>query len=371
MFALFRRPMKRALVTIVLLSVAILVSAVALRSSFRDQEPQEWRAAMRRLARPEFDREIAVRRLSKALADADLEKRAFAGAMLLDIGSQECVPVLQKVIQAELQSGTKSPASEMALEALARHRVKIDETTLLQLAPHSPEALKIAALQGVEAARPILDAVMTQDPGRLGIYQLVRYYQDPREAEIRSLQTQVSRTDVPPSFHGMSQVWWYVLTGDLEAEKFVLDAASRYATADTGGGVDAQVGNHAFAALRDNYIVNARSTLRSVAQKPLDFEMGAQSLASLFYVYRDFSFVDERIAAALNEDASGKSLAHVALEWRIAAARNTEQLRELAQRQPALFQRYFVQEASRPIESWIFQYLGPVALSTLVATKGG
>jgi hypothetical protein len=205
----------------------------------------------------------------------------------------------------------------------------------------------------------------------LGVYQLARYYPDQREAEAAALRAQAARTDVPESFRAISQIWLYLLTGDSSAERFVLDTTLAYGTANGDTAVKADIGSRAFEALRDMYVENARPVLRNIAERPRDVAIGMQALASLFYVYQDFSFVDERIAAALKEGVATKGPAQVALEWRIAAARNTEQLRSLAQSQPVLFQRFFIMEASKPIESWIFQHLGSVPLSIPVATKSG
>lgn len=129
---------------------------------------------------------------------------------------------------------------------------------------------------------------------------------------------------------------------------------------------DQSLGLDAVRLLSNTVSPHATNALKEISEHAVEtgdnmvFDM---ALASLYYVQKDYAYVDQKIVELMNADKNKPDFSTV---WKIAAERRTPQLELLAiERNPGAYKQHFILEEGRPVEYWIYQYLSNIPADVL------
>lgn len=331
-------------------------------------DPLAWNPAIADLMSPVYARDEVITVLTDLLQYPGWEVRTRAADLLLQLGSPAGVPVLQAALRAGADGAT---VSELALATAATrlhlYRHPIDPTTLMR----SYERHKTAELLRV--------AVMQQVP-ELGAMARERWATNQQGYEATWIAAFAGLKDADAIEHYrwglkaeprtwlISQWALYQATGD-EAHLDQIIAATRQTA-----GLDAKTDRswqlskgETFDLLKLAITPRARQALRDIsdqsATKTGDEDMFARSFTALFYLHRDYAFVDERLLQFFRGEFQGAGIDR-SLMMRIAAARRTPDLERAAQQfNLGAYEREFIQQRDRPIEQWVNLSNVPVRLA--------
>lgn len=324
--------------------------------------PLERRALLGELRDRHYARDNVMRVLDAHLDDPDPGVRVEAAHLLYEFGSHAGKGTLLAVMRSALAptADTLSDAVEAA-QVLNRFREVIPSDLLFELYDKRshPELLSVMAMQGdpkympffLEAAEePSYVAGIVHELGVLGVPDGYAF------AKQVFASTKNERTKV-------AAAWAMFRTGgDRDALNFVLKyAGHEFADLKEAPKPDPYTSQ---AALRSLFVTKD-DTVRTFLRQTIaanDAWTSSASLASLFYVQKDYEFVDNYIRNYLSDPTvrTGSSIGDN-LIGQMAAARNDPALAALArEKSPEFYNYHFVQW--RSVESWIWSYLSDIPL---------
>lgn len=330
-------------------------------------DPLEWNPAITDLMSPVYERDEVIAVLTGLLHHPTWEVRTRVADLLLQLGSSAGVPVLQ----AALLAGADGAAiSELAVATAATrlhlYRHPIDSATLMRAYQRHkmPELLRVAVMQQV----PELGA-MARDrwAANLQGYEAtwIAAFGGLKDAE--AIERYRWGLKAEPRTQLISQWALYQATGD---ETFLNQII---ATARQTAGLEAKtetswrlLKGEVFDLLKLVTVPRAQQALREIADqsatKTGDEDTFARSFTALFYLHRDFAFVDQRLMQFFRGEFQGSGIDR-GLMMRIAAARRTPDLEAAAWRfNPGAYEREFIQQRDRPVEQWVNLSNVPVSL---------
>lgn len=326
-----------------------------------EREPEQRKAAIGQLLSHHFDRADAIRVLKIALNDPDSSVRVRAAELLFTLGSPAGKPVLLDIMRAALGSQPEAKSSAAnAARILSQFREVIPADLLYPLYREfsHPSLLTTMAMQGdtryfdflIEALRSEEIAGNVFNLGVLGApngYAIAKQIFD---------STSNERTKI-------AAAWAMFRTGgDRAALGLVLERAALGVT--TPKPPELATSATIADARRAVYVTKdeaVRDFLRQAVSTPIA-GVNNPSLASLFYVQRDYAFVDPIVRDVLSGHGADRGFDHN-LVWRIAAARGTPEIDAAARTQSSEFHElYFNRFKDRPVEGWIWSYLSDIPM---------
>ncbi|HEY4301174.1 MAG TPA: hypothetical protein VGM73_09895 [Candidatus Didemnitutus sp.] len=312
-----------------------------------------WSPVLGELMNPKYRQADAVAMLGDMKSN-DWRVKALAAQILLQRGSREGVATMVETLKAA-SAGENVPESVVlkAVVSLNRFGETIDPASLRGSYQRYPldEILEVAALQGDawapaavqqarQVGRPVIDTAL--DAAYLGMAD------DQSLAIYRQL---VNSAD--PDLRAVGNWALYRATGDQATLQNVVEMARVYSGLDPAAG-HAPGSSYSVGLLTATEDPKAAQTLEAIADLAAHRKAkGAygvdETLSALYYVDKDYGFIDQRITSYLNgsdPDAKWGS----AVFWQIAAVRSSPDIERLAYaKSPTAYDLYFVEMADYPI----------------------
>ncbi len=327
----------------------------------------QWMPAVGELLDPLYDRDQAIAVLTDLLKYPNWVVRTRVADLLLQLGSSAGVPDLQ----AALRAGADGAAiSELAVVTAATrlhlYRYPIDSATLMRAYQlhKMPELLRVAVMQQVpELGAMARDRWATNQQGYEATW--IAAFGGLKDAE--AIERYRWGLKAEPRTQLISQWALYQATGN----EAYLDQI--IATARQTAGFEAKtetswrlLKGEVFDLLKLAPVPRAQHALREIADqsatKTGDEDTFSRSFTALFYLHRDFTFVDQRVMRFFRGEFQGSGIDR-GLMMRIAAARRTPDLEAAARRfNPGAYEREFIQQRDRPVEQWVNLSNVPVSL---------
>lgn len=299
-----------------------------------------------------------IRVLKSLLSDPDASVRVHAAESLYSLGSAAGKETLLGVIRSSLAPNSGMLADgKRAATVLNRFHEAIPTELLVDLQRKLgyPGVVDIMAMQGDPRYAPFVLGLAKEKPGSNAIF----YVGLLGSPEGYSVAREVYNTATDEQ-DKIAAAWAMFRTGgDRAGLDYVLKIADQgLASGRANKGTSSDAIQDAMSALYATNDERVRDFLRrSVAS--LRSTVSSKSLASLFYVQKDYAFVDDYIKSYMASSATYKGQ-DPNLVWRIAAARNVPEITALVRQSvPAdVFDQHFGQ--TRPVESWIWSYVGHI-----------
>lgn len=307
-----------------------------------------------------YRRDAAIAALVPLLDYPDVEVKRMAASELLELGSYAGVPMLQALLHVAATGELSAEFAEYSADTLHRYRQTIDPNDLYQAYTRfkTPGLIEVATMQQVPEMRDVVlkwrankqgDYDMDwmaaylgmKDPEAIERYQGLLVANDPRAqllahwALYRALGRQVDLDFLvftARQFAGIEPL--------AEANQFVAGARTRVfdLLAIT---IEPQV-TKALEEIVDH-------VAKSPTGNSVDF---MAAFGALFYLHKDFTFVDRRVLEFLNGQYPGQGVDRT-LMFNLAAYRRTPEIDAAARAFNALAYDYALTRVEgRPIESW-------------------
>lgn len=340
-------------------------STAGVEKILRDEKNADTRkAAIGELLRHHFDREDAIRVLELALKDFDFGVRVRAAELLYTLGSSAGKQVLFEVMQSALDSRSETTRSNAvaAASVLTRFRETIPVDLLYRLYEgfSHPGLLTTMAMQGNPRYFGFLAEALERESivgnvFNLGVLGAAEGY--PVAKRIFD--------SAPDDRTKVAAAWTMFRTGgDRAALDFVLERAALGVTTPKPAGLG-MTALDAISDARRAVCITQDVAVRDFLRQAVSVSNGSasnSSLASLFYVQRDYDFVDTTIRKFFLDQTAYPGLDHN-MVWRMAAARSSLAIEQAAQAQsPDFHNLYFVRLKGRPVEGWIWSYLSDIPM---------
>lgn len=340
-------------------------STFGVEKILRDEKDAEARkAALGELLSHRFDRDDAIRVLELALKDSDVGVRVRAAELLYTLGSAAGKQVLLDAMQAawDAQSASTRSAAVSAASVLTRFRETIPVDLLYQLYerfPH-PGLLTTMAMQGNPRYFGFLAEALERESIAGNVFNLGVLGAPEGHAIAKRIFD-----SAPDDRTKVAAAWAMFRTGgDRAALDFILERAAVGATKPKPADLSMTAAD-AISDARRAVCITQDAAARDFLRQAVSVANGSvrnSSLASLFYVQRDYEFVDATIQKFFSNPAAYPGLDHN-MVWRMAAARGSPAIEQAAQAQsPDFHDRYFVRLKGRPVEGWIWSYLSEIPL---------
>ncbi|MGH7957176.1 MAG: hypothetical protein ACREH8_09200 [Opitutaceae bacterium] len=336
----------------------------------------EWMPALSDVMSPIYQRGEVIALLTDILKYPNWEVRARAADLLLQLGSYAGVPVLKALLR-EAAGGAALTELAVATAATRLHlyRQPIDHQALMQAYQRykMSELLNVAVMQQV----PELAALARERwAGNLQGYEATRIAAFAGLKDRDAIEHYRWGLTAEPRIQLISQWALFQATGDETYLDQVIAAARQTA------GIDPKTESswrlmkgEAFDLLKISMVPKARLALQEISDlartKTGDEDAFARSFTALFYLHRDYAFVDQRLMQFFRGEFQGSGIDR-GLMMRIAADRRTPEL-EAAARQfnSGAYDREFIQERNRPVEQWVNLSNVPVSVAPPLSEVDG
>lgn len=316
-------------------------------------------AKARRLALAEFQdpripRADAIRVLTAALADGERSVRVYVCTLLYGLGSSAGKDTLMAV----LLEGPGLPEADLPLalqaaQILDSHHEAIPRDVLLALRPRFQrhELNGVMARQGDPTYLPYLMPGTGESAGTGTLWNLAVLAAPESLPFVREVfETTRNRTTKVAAAWAM-----YRIDGDVAALEHVLQLAERALDPPVPGVPPDDAVDFAWRAIRGIRHERARDLLRHSIESSPGRSFTAD-LTSLYFVQRDYDFVDRYLHAYLT-DRKSHPQADIALIARLVAARNNPELNRLAAQMPEVARKFYFEPAQQfPAEYWNRHY---------------
>lgn len=327
-----------------------------------------------------YRREESIDILIPLLRHENVAVRVAAGKRLLELGSYAGVPLLQSMVAA--YAGGESLNEKTIIDVvgtLRSFRQYIDVRLLWESYRRSQSAewFKIMALCQVPEMRNVVVQMRHNSPSGSD-------YDCEWDAAILGMKDSdsIERYRGLLRQDGRSQVLghWALYQAlndpvDFEYLTSVCRKAAGIGVREGAAGLSSDAADLAYQLLHITMTPEAQKAKEEIIAHLSGVNSGnigyyATCLRSLFYLHKDYGFVDQIVLDHLLRVRDGRAT-DKDLIMRIAAARGTSEIQAAAKAFSAAgFERYFIMLAGRPVEAWAFDYrIVPISVAPALPTE--
>lgn len=338
------------------------IHADAVRQAVESNDYKIWRPSLLELLNPIYDRNEVIALLSSFLESHNLDVRVVAAEELFKLGSIAGKDALLSVVKAAANGEAISDQSLLiAISTLHNYRQTIDSGLLTSIYIKHPDLqlLKLLSLEQVPEAKVIVANIMTQNGFTAGYESEAGML---RMADARSLalfERAASSTNIATRLDANWAL--YRATGNQDNLDYIIAAAKEGAgvspKTDKSGewtGLDAM---HYLEVITDPAVVQALREIADYGAKTANSGMLSGALVSLFYIQKDYQYVDQVILSFMKGNLDGHGI-DGNMMFEIAAARNTPEIAAAAQaRNQDAYERNFIQMKGRATEGILARYI--------------
>lgn len=331
-----------------------------LRQALKSGDPLVWEPAIRELASLKYNREQGIRELIGLLDHGNWDVKVRASQLLLELGSAVGRGILNGALVAAAR-GEDVPwaAIVTAATTLQQYRQPIDGDALWAAYQRrkAPELLEIATMQQLPQVRELVEQMRRNRELGYDTEYLAAYLGMKDSESIVSFQRLLTAY---PKAELLGHWGLFRATSEPQHLEYVIATARQALGMDPLAGRSAptsDVKHLAFDFLEVTLDTRATQALRDIADYTAHRSNGGsmdfgRAFGALFYLHKDYSFVDERVLAFLNRSYTGPGVDR-GLMMQIAATRRTPEMEAAAKVfNPAAYEYAFVQLHERPVESW-------------------
>lgn len=314
---------------------------------------KERRLALAEFRDPRFPRDDAIRSLKTFLSDPSLNVRVYAAELMFKLGSKDA----REMLLATLRSAPTLSLAELedvvqAAQLLHRYGDDVPADLLIPVIKlrGARGLIGIMSAQHDPAFEPYLLAAARENP-----VGMMTHLGEAGIQEGYAIAKEKFENSTSPRIRVMAAWTMFQLKGDRDAFDHVF-AVARGERGTGNGQADSDANMEARRRLYGVKDTAVRDFLRKQARET-DALTNTCAIASLFYVQKDYAFVDAYLAEYL-ENPRNHVQKDGALMARLAVARNQPGLNELLAEQSSEFKKFFLAPARGvPPESWIHLYL--------------
>lgn len=324
--------------------------------------------ALGRLLNTHFPREDAIAALKTYLSHPSAEVRFLVANQLFMLGSDAGRDVMVSMLMAGA-NGENIPMQLVvgAAQILYQYRQPFDSQLLVDAYSKTEFSLlkSIMVLEQLpEAKNLVADALGTNTYLESNaIYAGILRMDDAATLAKLRLMLELTRPNNRLAAHwALSQI-----TGSETDLGYVIELAKpRAGLLPKPSSYDQSLALDAIRLLTTTVSPQARNALKEISEHAAqsgDHMVFDMAFASLYYVQKDYAYVDQKVAELMNGPKGKPSFSTV---WKIAAERRTPQLELLAvERNSEAYKQHFILEQGRPVEYWIYQYLSNIPANVL------